>query len=83
MPHRILLKATQGSLHAQVQCDAFNDCILMGYLGQAVFGSTLQSYPTLFVSPFLMAGAARRSSHCNRSQWCIAVPEDLDLLERK
>lgn len=41
----------------QVESGAFNDCLLLGALGQVTFGDRLITDPTLPLSPFLLAGA--------------------------
>lgn len=40
----------------QVETGAFNDCLLMGVLGQLTFGSRLYSEASLQLSPILLAG---------------------------
>ena len=40
----------------QVETGAFNDCLLLGALGQLAFGSRLYSEASLQLSPILLAG---------------------------
>jgi hypothetical protein len=50
----------------QMQSSAFNDCFVMGVLGQVMFGQTLAYNETLLVSPVLLAGLSQSYSSMQR-----------------
>jgi hypothetical protein len=53
----------------QVETGAFNDCILLGGLGQLTFGNRLYSEDVLQLSPILLAGVLDLSP-----RWPESVP---------
>eukprot|EP00892_Ulva_mutabilis_P008227 jgi/Ulvmu1/5777/UM025_0031.1 len=52
------LSAAQAGPLVEVASSAFNDCLLVGVLGQATFGEALYLQPSQQLSPFLLAGWA-------------------------